>query len=158
MTIIMNLRTDGWPVTFSDLLISAEGPTGHDVSIPTVGQVGGYPRSDGNIILGLRQKVVVINDVCVVAWAGLYRPVPNALADLKKFAERHPLTAQGVRKLLLEHTKASGNETAFLGWVCDREKKTQTQFGANVSRTDTSLGPSSTMKCKLARSLERQTC
>ena len=71
MTLIARIRKDGVPVYVGDLLLSREGETRQPISIPVADDINSkLPLGTSWSIVGTRQKLNIINDRLVVAWAG----------------------------------------------------------------------------------------
>ncbi|WP_323161670.1 hypothetical protein [Pseudomonas fluorescens] len=74
-------------VVMGDLLVSGDERE-HDVSIPTVGNVTEvFPKGSGFSITGLTQKVIVICDHMVIAWAGHEVAATMAIRGLRTLAD-----------------------------------------------------------------------
>jgi hypothetical protein len=71
MTLIAAVGLDTFPVVFGDLLISGPERPGPGPNIPLVGEATNvFPAGSDASMLGLNQKVVLLGDHCVIAWAG----------------------------------------------------------------------------------------
>jgi len=71
MTLIAAFISDGIPVVLGDLVISGPERTDAKLGLPTVGELTNvFPVGSGWSITHIRQKVAVLSDDLVVAWAG----------------------------------------------------------------------------------------
>ena len=102
MTLIAAVGLDTFPVVFGDLLISGPEQPGAVPNIPLVGEVTNvFPtRSEGSL-LGLDQKVVLLADNCVIAWAGNIEYARTIIAELRAIASNAPLSLPIIVPVLL---------------------------------------------------------
>jgi hypothetical protein len=89
MTLIARLTRNGTPLYLGDLLISREGKTSERVDIPTVANINAkLPPDITRSVVGMSQKLNLISDRLLVAWAGnmlqarlLTREIAEKVAD-----------------------------------------------------------------------------
>lgn len=134
MTVIAAYSVESFPVVFGDLLITGPSRTTRNVGVPAIGSVGDFFGDSGWAILGLRQKVVIVRDDCVLAWAGSWLGARVAIADLKALSSEEPWTAEMVENFLSSHEDVARHETAFVGWVHEKKNNRFVQFrhGAEI--------------------------
>ena len=78
---------------FSDMLLSGEEVHGKKISLPTIGEVHNFfPEGSGWTITGLSQKIAIVSDECVVAWAGSWLAARTVISELKAIADKQLLT------------------------------------------------------------------
>lgn len=141
MTVIAAFNVDSCPVVFGDLLLTGESNSTRVVAVPAVGEVQDFFENAGWSILGLRQKVVLINEHCVLAWAGSYLGARSAIDDLRSLAATSTLTRDSVHAFLAAHQDANSLGTSFVGWVHEEEYGRFGQFRHDAEVLDAgSLG------------------
>lgn len=128
MTAIAAFNVDSCPVVFGDLLLTGECDSVRAVAVPAVGEVNNFFENSGWSILGLRQKVVLINEHCVLAWAGSWLGAKLAIDELRTIAANTTLTRDGVCAFLASHHEANALGTSFVGWVHEEEHGRVGQF------------------------------
>lgn len=71
MTIVAAFCVEAYPVLFGDILLSGLETPGKQIHIPTIGTTGlVFPEGSGFSIVGLCQKLCIVNDRIAVGWAG----------------------------------------------------------------------------------------
>lgn len=71
MTMIAAFCVEAYPVLFGDILLSGLETPGKQVHIPTIGNIDlVFPQGSGFSIVGLCQKLCIVNDRITVGWAG----------------------------------------------------------------------------------------
>ena len=71
MTMIARLTRNGVPLYLGDLLMTRDGRGSEKIDIPTVADVNAkFPPEVARSVVGLAQKLNLISDRLVVAWAG----------------------------------------------------------------------------------------
>ena len=128
MTAIAAFSVDTCPVVFGDLLITGETKTTRAVAVPALGDVGDFFQGSGWSILGLQQKVVLINERCMLAWSGSWIGARVAIAELRAISNSTKLTTDGVRAFLAGHSDVARHGTSFVGWVHEEEGNRFGQF------------------------------
>lgn len=128
VTVIAAYSVEGVPVVFGDLLITGPSEKSMKVGVPAIGSVQDFFGDSGWAIVGLSQKVVVVRDDCVLAWAGSWLGARVAIADLRALNSEAPLTAEIVGAFLSTHEDVVRHGTAFVGWVHEKQNKRFGQF------------------------------
>lgn len=123
MTVIATFDFPDYPMILSDMLLSGEQVDGKRVAIPTIGEVSNFfPDGSGWTITGLTQKIAIVSDECVVAWAGSWIAARMAISELKDIADEQLLTPETVTHFfqnLDEGIKALGLSIVGLLWTHD---------------------------------------
>lgn len=118
MTVIAAFNVQSCPIVFGDLLITAETePVDRVVSVPALGDVRDFFEDSGWTVTGLAQKVVIITQSCVVAWAGSWIAAKLVISQLRDMASDEPLTADGILSFLQQHPDLQQHPIALMGWV-----------------------------------------
>ena len=100
MTLIAAVGLDTYPVVFGDLLISGPEQPGAVPNIPLVGEgTNVFPAGSEGSILGLNQKVVLLGDHCVIAWAGNIEFARTVIRALRAMASNAPLSLPIIENL-----------------------------------------------------------
>lgn len=128
MTAIAAFSVNTCPVVFGDLLVTGETEATRAVAIPAFGDVHDFFEGSGWSILGLQQKVVLINERCVLAWSGSWLGARVAIAELRAISDSTQLTADGVRAYLAGQSDVARHGTSFVGWVHEAEGNRFGQF------------------------------
>lgn len=138
MTVIAAFSVDRCPVVFGDLLVSGPASSTKTIAVPAVGEVHDFFEGSGWSILGLQQKVTLINDRCMLAWSGGWLGAKVAIAELREIAEKTQLTTDGVRAFLSANSDVSRHNTSFVGWVHEESGNRFGQFrhDAEIINTD----------------------
>src|SRR5215813_1469482 len=91
MTTIGCLRIAGVPMLFGDLLISSPKPPTEAISLPAIGEIRTPADSQRDLHpVQLRQKVCIISDELMIAWAGLQRAAQSVIEGMReRFANAH---------------------------------------------------------------------
>lgn len=118
MTIVAAFKIKNIPVLIGDLLLSSEGKQSN-LDLPTVGDVSQFQLYP-NCVVGLTQKVNIINKNIVIGWAGSYRWAKIILSDLKQSSETETFTKESLEKFFINRKSWVGNEPlAFIGYIKD---------------------------------------
>jgi hypothetical protein len=136
MTLIAAVGIDTYPVVFGDLLIAGPERPGAVPSIPPVGQVTNvFPPGSDEPILGLNQKVVLLDDNCVIAWAGNIEFARTVIGALRAIASNAPLSLPIIESYLAQLDSTVRDEVSFTGWVKDGEVFHQFWYRAAVAKS-----------------------
>src|SRR6266403_4497903 len=93
MTLIAAAGIATYPAVFGDLLISGPERPGSAPDISLAGAVTSvFPPGSDWSILGLSQKVVLLGDHCVIAWAGDVVFARTVIAGLRALASQASLS------------------------------------------------------------------
>ena len=141
MTIIAAFGINGCPIVFGDLLVTgpASAKGGKKVSVPAVGYVHEFFGASGWTVTGLHQKVTIISDNCVLAWAGSLIGARNAISELKTIAKRKTLTCEDVLRFLRNDPELARHPAGFVGILLEGKSIKQFKYQAEDFLSD-SLG------------------
>lgn len=121
MTVIAAFQFPDYPMVMSDMLLSGPERPDTNTSLPVVGDVRNiFPEGSGWTLTGLVQKMAIVADNCVVAWAGSRLGAQAAIRSLKELAQDTPLNSEIVREFMAnlpEDTLRLG--ISLLGFVKD---------------------------------------
>jgi len=71
MTMTAAFCVESYPVLVGDILLSGLEVLGKEVHIPTIGNIDSvFPEGSGFSIVGLCQKLCIVNDRIAIGWAG----------------------------------------------------------------------------------------
>ncbi|MDO8417087.1 MAG: hypothetical protein Q7S87_12850 [Agitococcus sp.] len=132
MTVIAAFIIDGCPVLFGDLLITGEMESSERiVAVPAVGEVQDFFGTSGWAVMGLYQKVTLLSDNCVIAWAGSWLGAKNAITDLHLLSQKVQLTCEIILRHLSNDEDLRQHQASFVGFVIEGNGFKQFQFGAS---------------------------
>jgi hypothetical protein len=126
MTLISIISPNDFPVLLGDLLISAPASNdGRRVSLPSfISETRSEELTNGSFsIVGLSQKVAVINDYLAVAWSGSKIAAKGVLTDLKENVPPTPMTSDDFFKYLDSLNYKETTELSLIGLAIDAEGK-----------------------------------
>jgi hypothetical protein len=136
MTLIAAVGLDTYPVVFGDLLISGPERPGPGPKIPHDGEAANaFPAGSDASILGLNQKVVLLGDHCVIAWAGNVELARAVITELRAMASNAPLSLPIIETCLSQLDPTARNEVTFIGWVKDGEVFHQFWYRAAIAES-----------------------
>lgn len=96
MTVVAILFTSPEPVMLGDTLVSGSES---NPSIPAIGDIENlFP--DGHAIAGLCQKIFILNEHCMIGWAGKLVYARGVIQELQLFAETNVLTEAKIQTFL----------------------------------------------------------
>ncbi len=134
MTLIAAAGIDTYPVVFADLLVSGPERPGSAPDISLAGAVTSvFPPGSDWSILGLNQKVVLLGDHCVIAWAGDVVFARAVIAGLRALVSQAPLSLPIVETYLAELDPTMKDQVSFVGWVRDGEVFHQFWYRADIA-------------------------
>ena len=123
-------------VVFGDLLISGPERPGALPTIPLAGEATNFfPAGAEGPILGLNQKVVLLGDNCVIAWAGNIEFARTVIRALRAIASNAPLSLPVIESYLAQLDPTLRDEVAFIGWVRDGELFHQFWYRAAAAKS-----------------------
>lgn len=98
MTLIGRLRFSGFPVMIGDILLSrTDRPHPHPVALPAMLDVNAHlPEEAWGSVSGVTQKLNILNDSLMVAWAGSYLQARLALRHLDEAVRAGASTSQDI--------------------------------------------------------------
>jgi hypothetical protein len=118
MTLIAAAGIDTFPAIFGDLLVSGPEARGPAPTIPPPGQIENVsPVGPASSISDLNQKVVLLGDNCVVAWAGTVAFARVVIRALRAMASKEPLSIAIIEAYLPGIDSAAKDEGSLVGWV-----------------------------------------
>ena len=136
MTLIAAAGLDTYPVVFGDLLISGPERSGSAPDISLAGAVMSvFPAGSDWSILGLNQKVVLLGDNCVSAWAGNVLFARTVIAGLRALASQAPLSLPIIETYLAELDPTMKDQVSFVGWVRGNEVFHQFWYRADIAES-----------------------
>jgi hypothetical protein len=102
MTLIAGFSIDNQPVLIGDLVLSGPEWSGSsNVDIPTIGDSQNiFPEGSGFVISGITQKVNVLSENLMIAWAGGAFVAKTLLKDLASQIPPQGLTFSGLQQFL----------------------------------------------------------
>jgi len=131
MTIIAAYAIRKFPMLFGDLLLTGRNdPSAQKVAVPAQGEVQEFFGSSGWGISGLNQKVTIIGDNCVVAWAGTWLGAKVAIAKLRELASSSTLTCEAVLNALHAEPDLKHYPASFVGLIHEDGVLQQFRFNA----------------------------
>ena len=131
MTVVATFAISGYPVVFGDLLMT--GPSANEVrtvAVPAQGEVQEFFGDSGWSVLGLKQKVTLLADNCVVAWAGSLLGARIAISGLRELAKTGVLTCESILRHLQADSDLSKHPASFVGMVAESGRLHQFRFNA----------------------------
>ena len=136
MTLIAAVGLDTFPVVFGDLLISGPEQPPAVPDIPLAGEVTSvFPDGSEGSILGLNQKVALLADNCVIAWAGNVEFARTIIRELRAIASNAPLSLPIIETYLAQLDPIVREEVSFIGWVREGELFHQFWYRAAVAKS-----------------------
>lgn len=126
MTVIAGLLLNNVPALLGDVLVTAPGPSDKELSTPTAGNVNTFFELQYAHVPALRQKVNILSDKVMVAWAGSYLHARALVREMKAELDRgsRPEVITDILKSWPEEdmkelsviTFARGEEKTTVGW------------------------------------------
>lgn len=136
MTLIAAVGLDTYPVVFGDLLISGAEQPSAGANVALVGRATNvFPSGSAEPALGLDQKVVLLGDHCVIAWAGNVEFARALITELRAFAANAPLSLPVIETCLSELDPIARDQVTFIGWVKDGEVFHQFWYRAAIAES-----------------------
>ena len=123
MTLIAAVGLDTFPVIYGDLLVSGLDQSGPAANAPTESRWS---------IPGIDQKVVLLGDNCVVAWAGAVALARTVIGELRAMALQAPLSIAIIDRYLAQLDPTVNDELSLVGWVKEREDFHQFWYRAEI--------------------------
>jgi hypothetical protein len=137
MTSIAGFSIEKRPVLIGDLMLSGPELSQRSLSIPTIGDSRNvFPEGSGTVLTGLIQKVNVLSDNFMIAWAGRAFVARTVIRELNELASREPLNLQKLDQFLeCFRQSKDGNNAQFIG--CLRDSSKIISFGLGGTCFDT---------------------
>lgn len=140
MTAIASFSLDRCPIIFGDLLISGPTERARNIHTPAAGNVEELFHGSGWGILGLRQKVVIINKYCALAWSGSYPAAKVAVEELREISQKAALSGDGIRAFLSTHAEVKKHGVSFVGWAYEEDTRKFVHIRHNTESVETGMG------------------
>jgi len=124
MTVIASFVVNGCPVIIGDLLISGTTDSEHTIHLPTIGSIENiFTEGCEYVPTGLLQKVVVIDENLVIAWAGSVVGAKTALSEIKLAHSRNRFTPDSLWQFIQEmENDPDYDEIALICMIGDGDK------------------------------------
>src|SRR5450755_1224506 len=136
MTLIAAVYMNRNPAVLGDLIISGPELPGRTARIPAVGDATNvFPAGSEYAILGLKQKVVLLADNCVVAWAGTEIVARMTIRQLRVIASQTSLTSAAIGHYLSKLDPIDQRQVTFVGWVHEGDHFEQFWFDASIGES-----------------------
>lgn len=137
MTLITAFNVGKSPVVVGDLLLSGPEQPQKEIATPIVGDVTRvFPRGSGWSIVGLRQKVNLVANNCVVAWADNELAAKIVIKELRALSTDSPLSFDRIADYFKNiDPNLVGLGVNIVGWV--KEDKGFRRFCFNALTTKT---------------------
>lgn len=134
MTLIAAAGVDTYPAIFGSLLISGPERPGPVPDVPLVGEGTNVPPAGSeSSIPGLNQKLVLLADNCVIAWAGTVVLARTIIGELHAIASKSPLSLPIIDTYLSQLDPKVNDEVSFVGWVKDGDTFHQFWYRADTA-------------------------
>jgi hypothetical protein len=115
MTLIARGVFDGYPIFIADLLLSTEAKSREIVDLPVFDDINSLlPETADRSVVGLHQKLLLLNERLTVAWAGNFEYAKQICLRLSKEISITPLR---LNYLLSKVPLWKRNEVALLGAI-----------------------------------------
>lgn len=147
MTVVACFQCHGQPLIIGDLMLSSwseKPPATLPFNIPTIPDVNAkIPLEWGSLVVGLRQKIVVLDDTFAIAWAGSFLAARVVVRELNELIVKGPLRFEQIQEVL---NKAElGTQDLFIaGLLVQREYSDRlvvTRFSWDTNAGWTKLNP-----------------
>ncbi len=125
MTVILGFKIGTLPILIGDIVISGLETPETVAVIPTVvnSQVI-FPEGSGWTITNLKQKVNIISNNLMIAWAGDYVAAKYVISELKRLSESQQLTKESIHifftEEVIQHIGRQQN-VVFIGCVANSD-------------------------------------
>ncbi|WP_157572494.1 hypothetical protein [Nevskia soli] len=140
MTIIAAYTVEGCPILIGDLLISGIERIDRKHSVPMIGGVENiFPAGSGWSIIGLRQKIEILNATTAIAWAGSYIAARIVIKELKLLASENKLSFSKIKDYFSSLDPDIVKQgVSFIGWTLEKDLFKTFEFNTK-NRLSTSL-------------------
>ncbi len=116
---------------FGDLLVSSSRPPGIEISLPAIGTIAAAADSRREYHpVGLRQKVCVISDRLMIAWAGTQFVAQSVIKGLRERFISAPVTWTSLDEFFREYGVYELKDVQFIGLY--RDNGSVTSFGIHT--------------------------
>ena len=131
MTLIARIRFRGMPLYIGDLLVSRDGEAAEQVDIPASKDINAMlPTSVGRSIVGLQQKIIIVNDRLIVSWAGSYIQARALIRDIRTAVDRGASSYEAIDEVIENVPESDRNDVSLIGTVLtpDSEQRGATRL------------------------------
>ncbi len=99
MTMTIAFFPESYPILIGDVLLSGMETPGKQIHIPTIGDINEvFPEGSGFTIVGLCQKLCILNDRLAVAWSGARYAAQIVIKKLVKASTGRDFTLDDVMR------------------------------------------------------------
>lgn len=133
MTLIVGFSVGPQPVLLGDLLLS--GPESQvDLNLPTIGESQKvFPAGSGFTITGITQKVNILSENLMIAWAGTRYIAKSILTDLNERIRREPFTIKSLQDYFEDFRRSENrNQVHFVGTFVENTRVLSFAIGGEV--------------------------
>jgi len=115
MTMITAFFPEAYPILIGDVLISGLEIPGKQTHIPTIGSIENvFPGGSGYTVIGLRQKLCILNDSLAIGWAGTQVAAKVIIKQLMKASSEHNFTLDDVMHFWEREADEKSKETVSM--------------------------------------------
>ena len=120
MTLIARSNFKGVSFYLGDLLLSSEVKSGDAIDIPAANDINKLlPESSSRHVSGMVQKLNVLSDRLIVAWAGSYIQALSMIRELSELDRSVTnLRRANIKKLIMSVPENDRDELSLIGSVC----------------------------------------
>ena len=134
VTLIAAAGVDTFPAIFGGLPVSDRAHSSSTADIPFVGATAvGVPSESDAFAPQPSQKVVLLGDNCVIAWAGSVDVAREAIIDLQAIASEAPLSMPIIDACFSKLGPGMRDEVSFVGWVKEQDVFHQFWYRADIA-------------------------
>lgn len=134
MTLIVGFTVGTQPVLLGDLLISGPEPKHDSLNLPTIGESQKvFPVGSGFMITGITQKVNVLSENLMIAWAGRRYIAKSILTELNALIRREPLTIESLKEYFEDFERSENRrQVHFVGAFVENANVHSFSIGGEV--------------------------
>lgn len=116
MTLVCAMRVEGMPILIGDLLITST-PSTQEMLLPLSGLVHGAGGAvfDGRQIVGLEQKIALINDHVALGWSGTTAVAKSILREIKQILGNSPADGNRMNQIFSMFSKQDLAHVSMVG-------------------------------------------
>jgi hypothetical protein len=118
MTLIAHFRSFGTPTLIGDLLVSGSNDPGQSVHIPASRNINERIfRSPRYFIIGLSQKLVLLNSSLAIAWSGSFEQASNLFSTLEPLRTVTDISSEYFELVIDSIDETSKNNLSFIAII-----------------------------------------
>ena len=118
LTLIAQISFNGIPIYIGDLLLSADVKPSHVVDIPAGKDINArLPEGAHRAVHALRQKVNLISDRLIIAWAGSYLQALSLMSEMKRAIDNGDLTLETIRQIVESRDPGDRDDLQLVGTI-----------------------------------------